>query len=68
MSFIFLFCSLAQRFFALYTLGSLLGHGGFGSVYEGVCKKDGQQVNVSTYPANCSNHPNTRIVEIYLIY
>lgn len=58
-------CSLAQRFFALYKVGNLLGSGGFGSVYEGVCKKDGRQVNSSTYTANCADNYITGIVEHY---
>ncbi|KAG7328890.1 hypothetical protein KOW79_007064 [Hemibagrus wyckioides] len=36
----------AQRFLDLYSIGNLLGSGGFGSVYEGVRRKDGQQVAV----------------------
>ncbi|XP_060776785.1 serine/threonine-protein kinase pim-1-like [Neoarius graeffei] len=45
----------AQRFLALYTLGNLLGRGGYGSVYEGVRKKDGQQVAIKYVPKDPSD-------------
>ncbi|TSW08316.1 Ras-related protein Rab-43 [Bagarius yarrelli] len=40
--------SEVQRFNSMYTIGNLLGTGGFGSFYEGVCKSDGQPKTTQT--------------------
>ncbi|XP_053488730.1 serine/threonine-protein kinase pim-1-like [Ictalurus furcatus] len=45
----------AQRFLALYTMGDILGSGGFGTVYEGTCKKDGQQVAIKYIAKDASD-------------
>ncbi|XP_053489832.1 uncharacterized protein LOC128613213 isoform X1 [Ictalurus furcatus] len=45
----------AQRFLALYTMGNCLGSGSFGTVYEGTCKKDGQQVAIKYIAKNASD-------------
>ncbi|KAF4084342.1 hypothetical protein AMELA_G00127710 [Ameiurus melas] len=45
----------AQRFLDLYTMGDMLGSGGFGTVYEGTCKKDGQQVAIKYIAKNASD-------------
>ncbi|XP_017331913.1 uncharacterized protein LOC108270092 isoform X2 [Ictalurus punctatus] len=45
----------AQRFLALYTVGDMLGSGGFGTVYEGTCKKDGQQVAIKYIAKDASD-------------